>query len=256
MYLDTIAKGANQIRKVAMQNSPTILTSLAVGGLITSVGLAIKATPKAMQLIEEEKALYFDEHDDLPKLTKLDVLKITWKCYIPTAVMGVASIGCIIGANTINLRRNAALASVYSITEAALKEYQEKVVETIGKNKEQKIRDDIAQDTLNRNPIDNREIFVTDKGSTLCYDALSGRYFLSDVDLLKKVQNDFNHSLLTDWSKTLNEYYSDIGLEEINMGRDIGWTSDHMLELRFSAKLCSNGKPCVVINYAVEPCNL
>ena len=249
MYLESIGKGANQLRKVMTKNSPTILTGLAVGGLITTVGLAVKATPKALELIEEEKT---EEYE----LSKLDILRITWKCYIPTAVMGLASIGCIIGANSIHLRRNAALASVYSITEATLKEYQEKVVETIGKNKEQKLRDDIAQDTLTRNPVEDRQVFVTDRGSTLCYDALSGRYFLSDVDNLKRIQNDFNHGLLSEWSKTLNELYSDIGLDPIEMGKDVGWTSDHMLDIRFTAKLCTNGKPCVVLNYIIEPCNL
>jgi len=134
-----------------------------------------------------------------------------------------------------------------------LREYQEKVVETIGKNKEQKIHDDMAQDVLNDNPVTDHRIFVTNKGSTLCFDTLSGRYFLSDVDALKRAENTFNHQLLSEWSKSLNEFYSDIYLEPIAMGKDVGWTSDHMLELRFTAKLTNDNRPCVVIGYAMEP---
>lgn len=62
------------------------------------------------------------------KLMELVVLlkaQFTWQCYLPAAIMGGLTIACAI---SINLCHNAALASVYSLTELALKENQAKVV--------------------------------------------------------------------------------------------------------------------------------
>ena len=90
-------------------------------------------------------------------------MRLTWRYYVPTAIMGGLTIACIIGANSINLRRNAALAGAYSLTEAALKEYQAKVIETIGDKKEQAIRDDIAKDRVKEHPLGEREVIITGK---------------------------------------------------------------------------------------------
>jgi hypothetical protein len=54
--------------------------------------------------------------------------QFTWQRYLPAAIMGGLTIACVIDANSNNLRYNAALASVYSLTELALKENQTKVV--------------------------------------------------------------------------------------------------------------------------------
>ncbi len=63
-----------------------------------------------------------------------DIIKTAWPCYIPAAV-GAISVFCLIGASSTNLRRNAALATAYTLSESTLKEYQEKVVETIGEKR-------------------------------------------------------------------------------------------------------------------------
>lgn len=109
------------------KNSPTILTGLSVAGLISTTILAVRATPKAMELIQEERYQKAGTTLPLPDLTKKEIIQATYKCYIPAAVMGTVTIACIIGANNINLRRNAALASLYSISEKTMKEYQTKL---------------------------------------------------------------------------------------------------------------------------------
>ena len=264
MNMSIVRSGAKQLSKQLVKGSPVVLTGLAVGGLVTTVILAIRATPKAMEVFyeaEDRARVEFEEFNpdiEVPEqlLSTMDTLKLTWKFYIPTISVGLGTILCIIGANSIHMRRNAALASLYAVTEATLKEYQEKVLETFGKNKELKVRDDIAQDKLNRNPVEKKEVFTQDRGQTLCYDSLSGRYFMSDVDVIKRKQNEYNHQLLTEWSKSLNEFYNDLGLESINMGNNVGWTSDCLLDIHFTAKLCSDGRPCVVLDYKVEPHNI
>ena len=240
-----------KIFNFATKNSPTILTILASGGLVTTAILAVKATPKAIRLIDQQK-----EEIDICKgdpLQPKEVLQLTWKCYIPAAAVGIASIACIIGANKINLRRNAALASLYGITEAAFKEYQAKVTETIGRNKELKVRDEISGDHVRDNPPSQNEIIFTGKGEVLCYDSWTGRYFKSDIENIRRAVNDLNKSLRTSMFVTLNELYFAIGLAETKQGDLMGWDVDDGVEIIFSSQLTPENEPCLVLNYDVNP---
>jgi hypothetical protein len=273
-------KGITQVAKnlggMISKNSPTILTGVAVAGLVTTTILGIRATPKALSIIDnhvfelyeecmlgEKKVgnpsdISFDEwlgdNDPLNIISKGNVIKLTWKAYLPTIVMGVVTISCIIGANHISLRRNAALASLYGITEAAFKEYQSKVVETIGKNKELKVRDEISADHVKRNPPGQKEVIFTGRGEVMCYDSISGRYFKSDIEQIRRSVNELNRNLLSDMFLTLNEFYDAIGLSGTSLGDQMGWDIDKgMLEINFSTQLTEENEPCLVLNYKVEP---
>ena len=231
------------------RNSPTILTGMSVAGLATTVILAVKATPKAMRLLDE-----YDEYLGYKTMSDpLTAIKVAYKPYVPAVIMGGVTIACIIGANSINLRRNAALASVYSITEATLKEYQAKVIETIGEKKERAIKDEIAQDKLTKDPINNKSVIMTGKGDTLCYDVLSGRYFKSDIESLRKLENEANHTLIHEVWMSLNEFYYKMGLEGVKLGDETGWNSDRLIEFDFSSKITTDGQLCLVIDYINGP---
>lgn len=246
-------KSSKMIKRTVSKETPTILTALGVSGLITTVILAVKATPKALWIID--KAYYESESNE--PLTRKEIIKLTWKCYVPATVIGGVTIACIVGSNHINLRRNAALVGLYTITAESLKDYQEKVIEEIGKNKELKLRDSLSQDKLNKNPVDESQIIITGTGESLFYDSLSGRYFRSDMESIRKKINDFNMALLGELYQTLNEWYDLLNLEPTEMGKDIGWeANDGLLEIHFSAKIATNGVPCIVLEYRKSPKNL
>ena len=246
LNLSNIAKG---VRTAMKKHSPEILTGIGIAGMITSTVMAVRATPKAIKLIEEEK-----DRQNIEKLKPLDIIKTTWTCYIPAAITGGLSVICLIGASSVNARRNAALATAYTLSESALKEYQEKVIETIGEKKEQTVRDAIAKDRIDKNPVSSREVIITEKGNTLCYDAISGRYFKSDIDKLKKAENELNRRMIDEMYISLNEFYYEIGLNPISIGDDLGWNIDRgYIKLNFSSQLTDDGTPCLVIDYQVAP---
>jgi hypothetical protein len=241
-------QGMAKIGNALSKNSPTILTGLSVAGFVTTVVMAVNATPKALEILAME-----EEYRQEP-IPKKEVIKLTWKKYIPTAIMGVTSITCIIGANSINLRRNAALASLCSLTEATLKEYKSKVVETIGEGKAKKIKDDIAADHVKNHPADNKEIIMTGNGEMLCLDIMSGRYFMSDVESIRKVRNDLNEELLNDDTISLNDVYYALGLDNTKMGDEVGWNiRDGQIDFDFSSQLNNHGQPCLVVDFKVGP---
>lgn len=245
----------NAVQKIvsaAEKNSPTILMAIGVAGFVTTVGLAISATPKAMQLLEEEKHVRIE--NDEPEMTKIDIVKTTWKCYIPTAISGAMSIACVIGSNSKNAKRNAVLASAYKMSETALIEYQNKVIELIGEKKEKTVRDSIAKDHVEKNPVKSSQVIITGNGKTLCYDDISGRYFESDIEEIRRAENILNKKMMNDMYVSLNEFYDEVNMPHTSLGDELGWNMDWgLIEFAFSSTIAEDGRPCLVVKYRIAP---
>lgn len=235
----------NTTKGFLAKHSPEILTGIGVTGMITSTVLAVKATPKALYLLEEAEDIKGG------RLTPVETVKAAWKPYIPSAIIGLASVSCIIGASAVNTKRNAALATAYAISEKTLLTYRDKVVETIGEKKEKEIKEKIAQDEVDKKPASSSQVFITPKGNTLCMDSISGRYFKSDIDTIKKAVNELNRVMTYENYISLNEFYHKIGLEPIKNSDRLGWKlEDGLIELDFSTCLSENDEPCVVVDYS------
>ena len=249
MQKPNLTKICRTVKASTIKHSPEILTGVGIAGMVTTTVMAVRATPKAIRLLEDEK-----HRQNTDKLEPIDAVKATWKCYIPAAVTGTVSVACLIGASSVNARRNAALTAEYTLSESTLRDYQKKVVETIGEKKEQTIRDEVAKERLKREPVENKEVIITAKGDTLCFDAVSGRYFKSDIDKLKKAENELNRQMRDEMYISLNDFYYAIGLEPIKLGDDLGWNIDNgYIDLRFSSQLATDGTPCLVIDYGYGP---
>ena len=237
-------------REFINKRSPEILTGIGIAGMITTTALAVRATPKALELIEEKK-----DEDAVDELSSLEVVKTAWKPYIPAAVTGIVSVACLIGASSANAKRNAALATAYKLSETALSEYREKVVETIGEKKEKTVRDKVAEERVKNNPVSKSEVIVTNNGTTLCFDPISARYFKSSIDKIKRAENELNKQMLHDISGyvSLNDFYDELGLDHTTIGDDLGWNVNKLIDISFSSQLNDNGEPSVVLDYLVAP---
>lgn len=237
------------VKATISKHSPEILTGIGIAGMVTTTILAVKATPKAIKLIEAEKRA---KHVDA--LSPVDTIKTVWKCYIPAAMTGVSSIACLIGSNAINAKRNAALTTVYTLSEMARNEYKEKVIETIGEKKERTIKEKVDAERIKKDPVSKKEVIITEKGTTLCYDHVFGRYFKSDIDLINRAMNKINREIVINMYASLNDFYAELGLSPVEMGYDLGWNiDDGTIEIEPSSQLADDGTPCLVIDYSVSP---
>lgn len=244
------------------KHSPEILTGLGIAGMFAAVFTAVKVTPKARDILdrESERRMSGETPVDMVVIKKTgvyrlpnwDVVKLTWKCYIPTALLLLSSTGCIIGANTVNFRRQAALTLACNLSERAFREYKEKTIETLGAKKEAVLRDSIAQDHLDKTPLEKDKIIVTDKtGDTLCLDFQSGRYFMTSIEKLRRTENELNKRLLHEDYISLNDFYYAIGLDPIGLGDDLGFHIENgLINFGFSS-LIKDDKPCIVLEYEV-----
>lgn len=244
-----LAKSFLSLKTAIKKHSPEILTGIGIAGMITTTVMAVRATPKALILIEERK-----EEIGAEKLEAMDMVKTAWACYIPAAITGTLSVACLIGASSVNARRNAALATAYTLSESALKDYQGKVIEMFGEKKNEAVKDAIAKDKVEKNPVVTREVIITEKGNTLCYDAISGRYFKGDIDKIKKAECELNRQMRDEMYVSLNDFYYEVGLDNIKIGDELGWNIDNgYIDLSFSSQLASDGTPCLVIDYSIAP---
>lgn len=264
MKKETVTNLFNTTKAFVTKRSPEILTGIGIAGMFTTTVLAVKATPKALRLIEEaEHAKYNEQHDDgsfstgKEELTTIETIKVAWKPYVPAAITCVAATGCLIGASSVHARRNAALATAYQLSTTALNEYKAKVVETIGEKKERVVHDKLAEDKVKENPVSQtKEVIFTGKGQTLCMDGLTKRYFRSDKDKIMRAMNELNYSMSTGMEMyvSLNEFYDEIGLPRIPLGEELGWTvGKGLIDIHFGATLTDEDEPCMVLEYCTPP---
>ena len=198
------------------RNGSTILTVLGgVGVLATSV-MAVKATPKAMRLIEEAKEEKGDE------LTKWETIQVAAPTYIPAALVGIGTVTCIFGAHMVNKRTQAALMSAYALLDQTHKEYKKKVTDIYGSEADQKVRTEIAKDHYDKKEFEEVE---EDDGKILFYDQFSRRYFRSTMEDVLKAEYNTNRQLAVNTGVYLNEFYEFLDIAPITAGQELGWST-------------------------------
>lgn len=264
--MSTTPRWLHVITKTLSDNAPTILSGIAVAGVVGTVVLAAKATPKAVDNIREEslakhpvllkengKVVSYENIWLPEELTVRQVVACTWRCYIPTAIAGTATIACIIGGNAIGLRQQAAVLGAYTLVDGAFREYKDKVHEIISAPKARSIDDEIAKDHLEKNPPVDKQVIITGLGEQLCYDSLTGRYFKSDIEAIRKAANEINAKVLSEMYAPQDDFYELLGLGPTTIGQELGWTIDVRLDLVFTSHLSQAGEPCLAIGYAKLP---
>ena len=231
------------------RNAPTILTCVGGIGVVATSVMAVKATPKALQLLEEAKA---EKGDDL---TKLEVVAVAGPAYIPAMVTGAATIACIFGANVLNQRQQASLVSAYALIDNSYKEYKKKVEELYGKEADAQIKQEIAKDKL-------KDADVQNEGDELLfYDEFSGRYFNATMERVLIAEYQVNRELHNGGCDTLNHFYELIGIDPIEGGDALGWSEggnyerywQSWLDFRHNKVVMDDGLECYILTMFEEP---
>ena len=251
--------GLPKLFRILAKHTSEICAGLAVGGTVTTVIFAIRATPKAERIIDELYAQHSDEAAEAEekgreyKVPKTEVIKAVLPTYLPTIGMGVLTIACIIGSSVAANRRIAMLESLYSTAEVALSTYQHKVVEKIGEKEEEKVRHEIAEDKVAQQPVTASQVIFTGKGETLFYDVWSGRYFKSDFEKVRGAVNEVNSMVLSDMWATVNDWYFFLGIPAADCGKNVGFNPDHKLDIVYSTMFADDMTPCTVLTFREHP---
>lgn len=231
------------------KHSPTILTCLGAGGVIGTTILAVKATPKALVLLEDA------EMEKGEELTKLEKVVVAGPAYIPAAITGAATIACIFGANVLNKRQQASIMSAYALLENSYKEYRDKVKDLYGDETDIHIKKEIAKDHYSESDID------VDDNKVLFYDDFSEQYFESTIEDVQEAIYLLNRELVVKDYAYLNEYYELLGIDSPIEGWDHGWSKggnltrywQEWIDFRLEKVDMEDGLECQVIFMVIEP---
>ena len=232
------------------RNSATILTCVGAAGVIATTVTAVKATPKALVLLEQAKA---EKGEDL---TKVETVKIAGPAYVPTVLLGVGTIACIFGANVLNQRNQASLMSAYALVDGAYKDYRKKVDELYGTEAGEQVRAGIAQDNY-----EPGEVELTDSNTRLYYDFYSSRYFEATPAAVKRAEYEVNRTLMLDDGVFLNEWYQHLDLEPLEYGWNFGWSAcansdmywQTWIDFHHEKTVMDDGLECIIISFSQEP---
>ena len=229
------------------RHSPTILTCIGAVGVVATGILAATSTSKAIKMLEEAK------EEKQEELTKFEVVRAVAPAYIPAILTAASTIACIFGANALNKRSQASLASAYALIDNSYKEYREKVKELHGEDEEERIRHEIVRDRYRDHE--------SGAGKQLFFDSFSMRYFESTIEDVLKAEHTFAKMLVNFGYANLNEFYDMIGLEHTEYGYELGWsTSTDMaffghswLEFEHEKVFLDDGLECTIISANQEP---
>lgn len=241
------------------RNASTVLTCLGGVGLVTTAIFAAKASPKAMKLIEEAKQEKGEE------LTKWEKVKAGAKPYIPTVVIGAATISCIFGANVLNKKQQAALVSAYALLEQSYKKYRNKVVELYGEETHKEIVNAIAVEEAkevymhaSNLGVDCTQFLEEDYSDpVLFYDEYGKRYFEAPIEQVILAQYHLNRNYTMRGFALLNEFYEFLGLEQTDYGGEVGWVIDDIgsfwIDFNHRKVELDDGLECYIIEMLFEP---
>lgn len=244
MNLDLLAKQALNFVKT---NTPELLTGFAVVGVGATAYLAHRAG--------KSRSDRPDVVGDTPVKRVLNEVETNFDLYAPAAVAAVATTVCIIGSNRAGNKRTAVALAAYSVTEKAFTEYKKYVVDEIGEKKEKAIRDKAAEARVAKTYDSSAPVVVGD-GNVLCYEQYTDRYFMCEMETLRRAVNTVNHRAQTGGltSCPLDDFYDEVGLPYTSNSGRIGWRAERLLDLEFTSVLTADGKPCLSFNYNyVEP---
>lgn len=228
--MNVIANTKKAIRKY----SPIALACLASVGVVATAVLSAKAAPTAVKLIEEAKK----ESPEKERTKKEEFLlscKVAWRCYVPTAAVGAATIACIIGSNVLSYRQQAALIGAYTIMQKSYKDYKGKVKELFGEEAHEAVMNAVIKEkcedvtisatggfynsTLDFGKETEPEILRT------FYDTVSERYFETSISKVIEAEYHLNRNFMLGGTVSVNDFYEFLGLSKTDEGSKLGWSS-------------------------------
>lgn len=252
-----VTRVLNKGSRFVTGNSPAILTAVGVVGIVGTVIVTYKATTKANKVLANEqyqRNINRVTAGEAEPLDRKDKIKLTWKCYAPAVGIASLSIAAVIGAQYINTKRAAALAAGYMLLNDKHEEYRNKVEEMLGKKKAHDIDEAVAQDLQHRS---GDQTVTVHTGDVLCQDALTMQYFSSNMERLRKAENDINASIVHGDQPSVSDLFAHIGkgsgLKNTRLTDAFGWNDENMCEMKPMSVLNEEGVPVLLMDFSVLP---
>jgi hypothetical protein len=252
-------------KKFVADNATVILTAGGVVGTVSTGILAWRGGYKTSSAYRDARmenikqyAATQDPHRPLDKdslqelldksepLSKQEKIVLAFPSTAPAVITGGLTITAIIFSHRMNAQKAAAMAALYGVSQKQFEEYKNKVAEKLTGPKQQQISDELAKEQMDRTP--GAEQIVIVEGEVLCFDQLTGRYFRSTMEEIRKAVNDTNEQILNVGSASAGYFYDLLGLPPTSWTNDVGWNTANMLDIEYGTQTSHDGRPCITIN--------
>lgn len=247
------------MKNKTLRNMPTVLMVGGVIGVIaTSVAVAI-ASPKAKERLQYEE----DNKDE--DLTKWETVKTLVPVYGLSVILGVATIGCIVGSNFANKKQIASLSAALAVGGRYVHRYKDKVKELFGDEMDQTIDEEIKVE----HPDDTVFTYeswsqILDNSSEnnpgtpmLFYDLASGTFFEKTLEQVLLAEYHLNRNYILEGEATLNDWRFYLGLDTTETGNNLVWTQldegDEWIDFGHKRKTTDDGREYYEIEIITEP---
>ena len=242
----------NAGKNFLVKHLPTITMAVGIGGYFTTVVLTYDRGIKAKEAIVEEQKRRVIERGDC-SISTFEKVRIAAPFMWPVALSFAASTGCIIFANSENLKRNAAALAAYQISETSLKNFKEAALKTVGEKKTEEILDAKDREMVKN----NQQVIILGEGEQKCMDGTTGVCFSATKQKIERAIIDVNYMIIDTESACINDLYENLGIPDNmwpEMGGRFGWytgpgSKSEKLEPRWSSTIDANGNTVLVFTY-------
>ena len=253
------------------QHAPQILSVLGCAGVVGTAVVAVRQDRKARQTIQNieteliKNTLTPDNAEDW-RVSKDDKRTIYIKEHIPTALMSVTTMFCIIGSGYLSKQTQVGMIAAYGLLNESFGDYRRKNIELYGAENHKKILESLAIERSK--PMDlycqgafscpslNAVAIARDYPKELFYDEFSKRYFESTLPAVLEAQYHLNRNIALGTPVLLNEYYGFLGLEDTIPGNELGWymCDDYMwVDFNNEERYLEDGTRYIAIQMEYEP---
>ena len=266
-FMELIEKGV----KFADEHQREIMLGGAIAGTVVTAVLSWKAGIKAEKVLNEQKekmkgleedysdeeiGMTEEEYKNHKKDLTIETVKKMAPVVAPPVISAAGTIISVIGGYKVASNQIAVLSGLYSMSEKALADYQEKAKEIVGPKKAQEIKDEATVSRVKGKDVPTDKIFFTGNGETPCYDPKTDRYFYSSPVAIKDAANRINLRMMEEYYISLNEFYDELGLPDAELGEMVGFNvEDGLIDIEhmFSATMSKGDIPTLVLDYEVSP---
>lgn len=257
--MQILVETQKKFQEFVTQNSTTILTAGGVVGTVTTAVLAGRAGLKASEIIREEELKHIHPEgttdaidEDTMGLSRGRKIMLAGPQFIPPVVTGGVTITCIIMAHRMSAQKAAALAAAYGLVQKDFSEYKDKVSEKLTGPKREQIKDELAQERVNRTP-GSEKIVVIDGNEVLCHDQPNDRYFRGSMEKINRAVNAVNAEIMNSGSAPTTLFYDKLELTAPPWTENLGWNMDNMCEIEISMTSSPDNRPCISFEFLHFP---
>lgn len=196
-----------------------VITGVGLTGMGVTMWTVHKLSPKLKEKLDEN-----------PDMTKWEKVKTVASVYWPSALAFGSSTALILWSHKIQSRKIVAATSATIFAQRELQRFQEAAVEKIGSDTVKEIKEKVAEKKAEATPAPSEQQVLTMgyMNKQLYIDEISGRRFFSNDNILFNAQNELNSKMLRGLdSISVNQWWSEIGLDPTSIGDEIGWSTMH-----------------------------